>query len=206
MMFILSVDMSITMESRKIIQLCVLEPSHKCRLKPIRQDDGYLQESYLVECRSVSGYSGSPVLVEIPPWSRRPGKTQISSAGRGPWLLGVNWGHLNDWKPVCDKSGKPLAATGMKVGLNSGMMGVVPAWKLSEMFFYEDVVAKRREAETHILGDGPPIASSNDAKSTSDFGHHKTEVQAAPETDNPVHKEDFTRLLNAASRKQPQSD
>lgn len=164
-------------------------------LEPIQQRDGHFQESYLVECRSVSGYSGSPVLVEIPPWSRRPGQTGISSKREGPFLLGVNWGHLNDWKPVCDSRGRPIANPPMRVGLNSGMMGVVPAWKLTEMLAHEEVMAKRKKLEETILGSSPPISSSDSAVKV---------IEAEPETGNPDHKEDFTRLLNAAARKQSQ--
>jgi hypothetical protein len=134
-------------------------------LEAIRQDDGHMQESFLVECRSVSGYSGSPVMVHILPWAARPknvdpdtGKLTISSAPRGPWLLGINWGHLIDWKPLCDPSGKPIGVNPNRVALNAGMMGVVPTWKLMEMLNHPEVRAKREEAENKIFGAGPTIA------------------------------------------------
>jgi hypothetical protein len=40
---------------------------------PILQDDGHPQVSYLVECHSIGGYSGSPVFLHIPNSSHRPG-------------------------------------------------------------------------------------------------------------------------------------
>jgi hypothetical protein len=163
-------------------------------VEPIKQENGHLQESYLVECRSVSGYSGSPVFVYIPPWAARP-KTpgKIQSQAFGPWLLGVNWGHLNDWKPVCDSSGRPLGNPPMKVGLNSGMMGVVPVWRLWEMLKHPKTIEKQRQAEKRILGDGPPIASSDSAESFP-----------APDDDaNPNHLPDFARLVDVAARKKP---
>ncbi len=41
-------------------------------IEPIKQDDGHLQDSYLVECKSVAGYSGSPVFAYVPPFAKRP--------------------------------------------------------------------------------------------------------------------------------------
>ncbi len=164
-------------------------------VEPIKQDNGHLQESYLVECRSVAGYSGAPVFVLIPPWAARPkNPNTIRSQQFGPWFLGVNWGHLNEWKPVCDSSGRPISNHPMKVGLNSGMMGVVPAWKLLEMLKHPKTIEKQRAREKTILGDGPPIASSDIAN--PDLSGEE----------NPWHLEDFTRLVDVAARKRPQGD
>ncbi len=166
-------------------------------IEPILQQDGHLQESFLCECKSVSGYSGSSVFVDIPPWSRRPGKAGISSVPGGVWLMGVNWGHLNDWKPVCDPVGRPMATPSMKVGLNSGMMGVVPAWKLKEMLEHPALINQRRRREENVLGKGPPIASSDSAS-----GVQTAAVQVEPDDANPDHLEDFTALLGAAAKAQ----
>jgi hypothetical protein len=167
-------------------------------IEPIKQDTGHLQESYLVECRSVAGYSGSPVFIYIPPFAVRPKKpNSVESRAYGPWFLGVNWGHLNEWKPVCDSSGRPIGNTPMKVALNSGMMGVVPAWKLLEMLKHPKIIERRKEEEKKLLGDGPPIASS-------DAAH----VEPSPPSSdvNPKHREDFTSLVNAAARKPAPKD
>src|SRR5215469_951530 len=157
-------------------------------IEPILQRNGHLQESFLCECRSVSGYSGSPVYVDLPSWSARPNKEGIQSRPIGRWLLGVNWGHLNDWKPVCDALGNAVA-TGYQVGMNSGMMGVVPAWKLREMLEHPEMVERRRKREDDVLGKAPPISSFDSAP------RKKGEVPIVPEPDNPAHKEDFTALL-----------
>lgn len=165
-------------------------------IEPIKQDNGHLQESYLVECKSVAGYSGSPVFAYVPPFAKRPKQgSAISSQSYGPWLLGINWGHLNEWKPVCDSTGRPISNHPMRVGLNSGMMGVVPAWKLIEMLMHPTVTKKRKKRERDLLGDGPPVSSSDNADASP------------PATGpNPKHREDFTRLVNAAARKLPQED
>lgn len=108
--------------------------------EPIRQDDGFLQESFLVESRSVGGYSGSPVFAFIPPGTIRSGVADWVDKiliHHGPWLLGINWGHINDWQPVCDAVGRPVNPSDpsrMQVLVNTGMMAIVPAWKLQEMF------------------------------------------------------------------------
>ena len=161
-------------------------------IEPIKQDDGHLQDSYLVECRSVSGYSGSPVFAYIPPFARRPNKTSVESLAHGPWFLGVNWGHLNDWKPVCASSGRPIGNPPMKVGLNSGMMGVVPAWKLIDMLKHPKAIEGRKKREKEVLGDGPPVASSDSA-----------DLSAPDDAANPRHLEDFKRLVDVAARKRP---
>jgi hypothetical protein len=49
--------------------------------------DGREQESFLVEARSIAGYSGSPVFIEISNWSFRRYHPKF---GQGPWLLGVD--------------------------------------------------------------------------------------------------------------------
>ena len=56
-------------------------------------DTRFPQESFLVEVRSIGGYSGSPVFVFIPPASPREGVKDWVPHGilrsHGPWLLGL---------------------------------------------------------------------------------------------------------------------
>ncbi len=117
--------------------------------EPVHQDDGFLQESFLVEAKSIGGYSGSPVFVFIPAASEREGvKGWVEEMkvlrSHGPWLLGVDWGHINDWTPVCDSAGHPVNKGdpfALQVRINTGLMGVVPAWKLYELLHDQRVVA-----------------------------------------------------------------
>lgn len=171
-------------------------------VETIRQDDGHFQESYLVEVRSLGGYSGSPAYVFIPPFAFRPPqspgpilKYTLKSEPKGPWFLGLNWGHLNDWKPVCDEKGTPVRS-GMMVAQNSGMMGIVPAWKLIEMLEHPKMVAERKAREEVVLGKGPPIATRDHADD------HRVPKSSA----NPDHKADFRRLVTVASKTKPQAD
>ena len=136
--------------------------------EPIPQDrqhgqSPFMQESFLVEARSIGGYSGSPVFVYIPIFSDRTGvedwyppndltklveKEWGNTKAHGPWLLGIDWGHLNDWSPVYNASGRPINPghpQDMQVKANTGMMTVVPAWKLAEMLDGELFSDKRRQ-------------------------------------------------------------
>jgi len=145
-------------------------------LEPVKQDSGFEQESFLVESRSIGGYSGSPVFVHIPALSSRegvpdwvppppppmtPGKMPDFAEmqkmlttewgglkNHGPWLLGVDWGHIHDWEPVRDESGRPVNPAKPKaarVRMNTGIMTVVPAWKLIEMLDEGPLAENRKE-------------------------------------------------------------
>lgn len=141
--------------------------------EPIRQDDGFEQESFLVECRSIGGYSGSPIFVHIPIFSEREGVENWyphpfiiqrnvpthdarvsfgSLKAHGPWLLGVDWGHLNQWEPVRDEFERPVNRGSGKtqVRLNTGMAGVVPAWKLAELLDTPQLTDYRSATELQL--------------------------------------------------------
>ncbi len=115
----------------------------------IEHERGYTQESYLVESRSLSGFSGSPVFIHILPMSYRPGLKGNVGTTRGPWLLGVDWGHKYTYESVREKNGE-ICNEGWKVKTNSGISCVVPAWKLYELLYIEELVEMRKtkDAET----------------------------------------------------------
>jgi hypothetical protein len=80
-------------------------------------------------------------------------------------LLGVDWGHINDWEPVRDASGRPVNPSNpkqMQVCVNTGMMAVVPAWKLAELLD-DGPLAEQRRIETEKarkgMEDNPPPAT-----------------------------------------------
>jgi hypothetical protein len=100
---------------------------------------GLTQESFVVEARSLSGFSGSPVFIHLQPMTPRPSealdpvrKVVLERNGAGPYLLGIDWAHLGWSEPVRDKRGQPLAH-GEHVATNSGMLAVLPAWKIAEV-------------------------------------------------------------------------
>jgi hypothetical protein len=114
--------------------------------EPIRKEDGSAQLSFLVEARSLSGYSGSPVFVyRVPNTAYGPSRGIVN-----PRLLGVDWGHLRDHKPVlmADKRTPKTEPEREYVEQNSGMMAVVPAWRLAALLGEEHFADLRREEET----------------------------------------------------------
>src|SRR5262249_39177458 len=113
--------------------------------QPIPREDGTHQESFLIEARSLSGYSGSPVFFcerhglghrhILPEFDLR--------------LLGIDWGHMHLNQPVLMQGGA-MQHPDLVVQANSGMMGVVPAWKIQELLDHPALVAERNAIEDRI--------------------------------------------------------
>lgn len=102
---------------------------------------GY-QESFAVEMRSISGYSGSPVFFYNDTLVGRP--SQLPLGPKPLWLIGIEWGRIPHREPVRLRSGKPHPE-GLYISHDSAMSGVVPVWRLQELLYSERVV-KQREA------------------------------------------------------------
>jgi hypothetical protein len=102
------------------------------------EDNGISQVAFLVEMLSLSGASGSPVFVYG--WGYGGGMAEPVS------LLGIDFCHLRVWRQVVQTSNlDPI--TGLSVEQNSGMMGVIPAWKLFELL-EEGELKEARDEET----------------------------------------------------------
>lgn len=164
------------------------------------------QESFAVDMRSIPGHSGSPVLLHIPPWSVRPiDADDISKGWRQPrleqhqWLLGVDWCHLPYIKRVLDAHGNK---TKQSVKLNSGIAGVVPAWRLRELLYSDKLVAQRREWDEWNVKQRELAATANlDAMTGPTTTVADEGSEPSTKADNPSHKEDFTTLVSAAAKK-----
>jgi hypothetical protein len=101
------------------------------------------QLSFLVEARSLNGYSGSPVYIyrEMTSWA---GSTlQVDE----PRLLGVDWGHLKassstehvvTWFGLDDSD---------RANYASGVMTVIPAWRLASLLKSDVAVTIQHNAE-----------------------------------------------------------
>ena len=125
--------------------------------EPIYQDNrAFHQESFLVDMRSLSGFSGSPVFlywvepgvmsVLIPPRSQDfPNLDKRDLMGR-KWLLGVDWGHMPLTQDVLDENCRPVTE-GWRLTVNTGMAAVVPAWKLLDLLDMEELVKAREQQE-----------------------------------------------------------
>ena len=139
--------------------------------EPVRRDDGGDQESFLVECRSLSGFSGSPVFVTTTqaygpghlPKEYQPGPRPATVGVRtahlgvfgthGPWLLGIDWGHIRLWKSVY-KADHETTADGLRVEANTGIACVVPAWQILETLNQQELVERRKEYDDGISRSG----------------------------------------------------
>lgn len=149
------------------------------------------EESFLVEARSIPGFSGSPVFVYLPANAAiHVASSGIRTKGYGPFLLGVDWSHVNDYGDAVDNTGRKLS---FRVRMNSGLMGVVPVWKLYDLLMDDRAMKERDKVLRKPRVATPDSATSGDA--------------AAPANDaNPNHREDFTRLLGEAARTRSQED
>jgi hypothetical protein len=104
------------------------------------------QESFLVEVHAIPGYSGSPVFVRpalTPKFTVATGVNNVVTTdfiggpmdvplGGGPWLLGVEWGYIGSHDQGLN---------------NTGVCGVVPAWRLLRLLNTDHLVEQRRQEQ-----------------------------------------------------------
>lgn len=151
--------------------------------EPIALEDGSTQSpAFLVESRSIPGYSGSPVFVYFPHPRTKPvqeGRAPI--AGLSIRFLGITGGHIRDSVPL---------STGPTALLNTGMSWVIPAWRLAELLNYERVAEMREEGEDQFKKENPDPPSG-----AQDF------AEGESDDDRDYTREDFLRDLGRASRR-----
>lgn len=106
------------------------------------------QESYLVETRSIPGYSGSPVFVHVLPFNQRPNlnnpeKSLIENITENmlisyhDWLLGIDCGVLSPEK--------------QSPQYHTAMMAVLPSWKIMELMHSSHVSKQRTWIDSLIF-------------------------------------------------------
>jgi hypothetical protein len=163
----------------------------------IRTAYGY-HHAYLIEARSIDGLSGSPVHVQIPPFRVIKGEIK-AQMGHVQYLLGVLLGHgavtnPSDTIEILQPGSKRAKAKTVvaSIPLNTGIGVVLPIVHVIE------TVEQPWLNEARISDMKKPTQRQFVADSA---------VKSGPSTkaDNPSHKEDFTRLLRAATAKR-QSD
>jgi hypothetical protein len=147
-------------------------------------DRGISQESFLVEMLSLSGYSGSPALAfrmhMVQPFigepkltvgpPRDPSGFKYRSSGL-PALLGIDWGHIHEEAPVRQPDGT-VVSDKLYVRQNSGIAGVVPAWKIAELLREEELEemrATRREEIEREREEAPPTTLDSADDEGSEF-------------------------------------
>jgi len=145
----------------------------------VKEDHRY-QDSFAVEMRSRTGFSGSAVAVY-----RTPATSLVDVNPTDFWkLLGVNWGYIRD-----------------DDGENTWLNGVVPAWKILEIL---EVPALKKQHEEHEQKFRDYIKSVGRGDATQAAAGAATAPLANDE--NPTHREDFMSLVNAAARKPAPKD
>jgi hypothetical protein len=97
------------------------------------------QETFVIECHAVPGFSGSPVLAYLP--SNAANEEALENSGIGPFLLGVIWKHFGNPEDVLDEKLQPIGA---QVKGNSGLAGVIPSAKISKILTLVDKSASFR--------------------------------------------------------------
>jgi hypothetical protein len=127
---------------------------------------------WMVEMRSRSGFSGSPVYAYIPPWEASfidAPKRQYGNFFHGPWLLGIHSSQIPGYRD--------------ERSAGSGMAAVVPCRKLEDLLVRDEKVRQERAAYEARFIDAPTA---------------EAESASPTKADNPRHKEDFNLLLGEA--------
>ena len=118
---------------------------------------GINQESYLVEARSLSGHSGSPVFVWIDPYrvANRRGQTVIGDWHHNVGLLGVDWCHLQAREKLRSNDDENVESDEWHTRANSGMIGVIRAWRILEVLTTDEAKQQqRRERQEWVAEHG----------------------------------------------------
>lgn len=124
--------------------------------EPVRiSNDDTEPEAFLVEMRSLSGFSGSPVVLTLPFSQGYLSLERNSIIERdrieiGAWLLGIDRAsfYIRDSVRELSHDGTLLLKSEtLFVNSHSGHAVVIPAWRLTEMINSETFVRARKEAE-----------------------------------------------------------
>jgi hypothetical protein len=115
--------------------------------EPIRCKNRLDQEGYLVEMRSITGFSGSPVYVIYDrPWQGVSMSPSLERPRHEYFLLGIDFCHLPDDIHAVHPDG--TKRDDIKINGNSGFAGVIPAWKILEILDDPDLNAQRQERDS----------------------------------------------------------
>lgn len=144
-----------------------------------------LAPGYLIEARSIAGLSGSPVFLQMAPLRVAPDGEVIPAEGPMHYFMGLMQGHFLTADPSEVISPDEEYAPG---DMTTGIGIVVPAEQILEVVNLPQL-ANEREAIVERM------------KRESGFVEDSKKVSERPtKAENPRHKEDFTRLLGAATK------
>jgi hypothetical protein len=111
-----------------------------------------LTESFVVEMRSISGYSGSPVFIYWDFMSVTKGNRLRSPDGFSTFfaLLGIDWGHI-PYKTILRMHDGRVHPDGSYVNGHTAMSGVVPAWYLENFLETPRFLAQRKADDSVMI-------------------------------------------------------
>ncbi|HEX8166148.1 MAG TPA: hypothetical protein VF601_10215 [Beijerinckiaceae bacterium] len=95
----------------------------------VKDGRGLEVEAFLIEMRSLSGFSGSPVFVYVGPASYRGNGTMMPFYTEQIGLIGIDTGHKTVSTPVRDSETNNMIG---QVAVNTGVSIVAPIWKINE--------------------------------------------------------------------------
>jgi hypothetical protein len=112
---------------------------------PLRMPDNTVVEytAHLIDCRSYSGFSGSPCVVQFP---REPGIGGVGRPNEATELIGLVSSHF-DFKENASLTGEIAELGKVDVPVHLGVGVVMPAERIQELLDREDVVADRKKRE-----------------------------------------------------------
>lgn len=182
-----------------------LNPSEHSKIE--NPDTGNMDEVFLVETRSFSGYSGSPVFVYIMRNEDRARDTKANFSYGGPLgfemqhlLVGINLGHSRSYDPVVVEdpqymsTHKEYPVVSIKdqrllSEKNNGMMRIAPAWTIHEMLDYEEFKDMRDKQD------------KEDKKKEEASHVNDTSTESKRDSVNLISREEFEKTLKKVSRK-----
>ncbi len=136
--------------------------------EPVRDGRGSLVEAFLVEMRSLPGFSGSPVFVHIGPGSDRANGKMMPFFSQIIALIGIDTGHTDETHPVIDRRTGQVVNPDWRVRQNSGVAIVSPAWKIDELLNQEELVSHREKVIKQPLEANGESFAASDISSSED--------------------------------------
>jgi hypothetical protein len=104
-------------------------------------------EAFLVEMRSLAGFSGSPVFVYMGPGTYRGDGRMMPFYSETIGLMGIDTGHKCLTSPVIDKTTREPVDDNWIVEHNTGISIVAPVWKIREVLDEDELASLRKEAD-----------------------------------------------------------
>lgn len=98
----------------------------------VRDARGLQVEAFLIEMRSLSGFSGSPVFIYMGPGTYRGDGRMMKFFEEAIGLIGIDTGHIATVTPVISKD-EAQPAGPWQVEQNSGIAIASPVWKLADV-------------------------------------------------------------------------